>query len=290
MEMQETCTRPARGPRGGWQESEVEQLWEQVRLACTQGEPLRDVFERVGANLGRKPNSIRNFYYAQLKLKDAPELKRAMPFETFSDDEVTELVKTVLKKKAQGMSVRACVSEMADGDKALMLRYQNKYRSTLKNKPDMVRQIISDVEASGELCADPYMARGARQSPELLLEKTTQRVEQRSDTSLIKMLEGINELLDLASERHHQLEPSTQLSQTLTDRDRLSVRNDLLRIALDDERIKTEQLKSQCEKLVVCIKEFVGQSEFTRAQRVGEFCSELSSHLSTLEQSLPFTM
>lgn len=40
-----------------------------------------------------------------------------MPFETFSKEEVERLVEQVLTAKAQGVSVRACVQQLAGGDR-----------------------------------------------------------------------------------------------------------------------------------------------------------------------------
>ena len=99
-----TPSRVARGARGGWQPEEVSQLFEEIHASCEQGEPLRSVFERMAERLGRKPNSIRNFYYAQLKQGQEPELKRAPPFEPFSQGEVRELLRAVLAARAQGKS------------------------------------------------------------------------------------------------------------------------------------------------------------------------------------------
>ena len=53
---------PVRGPHGGWQKQEIEALERSVEQAEQSGEPLRSVFERMGQELGRRPNSIRNCY------------------------------------------------------------------------------------------------------------------------------------------------------------------------------------------------------------------------------------
>ena len=53
----------------------------------------------------------------------------------FTEPEVEQLVENVLRGRAKGQSVRACLQELSGGDHSLMLRYQNKYRSVLKNRP-----------------------------------------------------------------------------------------------------------------------------------------------------------
>ena len=143
-------TSTARTPHGGWRPDEIEQLFSEIHAASQRGEPLRSVFERLAGRLGRKPNSIRNFYYAQLSQGRDPELKRAPPFEPFTPQEVRALLRAVLSARARGRSVRACVQELAGGDKTKMLRFQNKYRSCLKTRPELVREDMADMESAGE--------------------------------------------------------------------------------------------------------------------------------------------
>ena len=56
-----------RGPRSGWREDEIDQLWREIQRANASGQPLRSVFEEMGGRLGRKPNNMRNYYYMQLR-------------------------------------------------------------------------------------------------------------------------------------------------------------------------------------------------------------------------------
>ena len=115
--------RPIRGPHGGWQKQEIEALQKSIDEAAKSGESLRSVFDRLSIELGRKPNSIRNFYYAQIRAQPGADLGRALPFETFKSDEVEQLIERVITARAQGLSVRACVRNLAGGDRTRMLRY-----------------------------------------------------------------------------------------------------------------------------------------------------------------------
>lgn len=66
-----------------------------VKEAANSGRPLRDVFADVGERLSRKPNSIRNFYYA--RVREMPELAaRQTPFRAFTQEEVNALLRNVL--------------------------------------------------------------------------------------------------------------------------------------------------------------------------------------------------
>ena len=98
-----------RAARNGWRPEETEMLWKEIRAASETGASLRGVFERMGQTLGRKPNSVRNYYYMQLRDQAGDEFKRAAPFETFTDEEIHHLLRHVLAAKGQGKSVRASV-------------------------------------------------------------------------------------------------------------------------------------------------------------------------------------
>ena len=128
--MEQTAIRTTRR-HAGWSEEENRLLWETADEAQQQGLPLKQVFEQIAGQTGRKPNSIRNYYYAQVRQREGGicPLPRFVPFE---EGEVEQLVEQVLRARARGQSVRSCLQEMAGGDHSLMLRYQNKYRSILK--------------------------------------------------------------------------------------------------------------------------------------------------------------
>ena len=56
--------------RAGWKQEEEELLFKEITSSESSGRPLKKVFEAVAEKTGRKPNSIRNFYYARIKEKD----------------------------------------------------------------------------------------------------------------------------------------------------------------------------------------------------------------------------
>ena len=62
----------------------------------------------------------------------------------------------VLTLQAQGMSVRSITLKLGQDDRKAMLRYQNKYRSLLKNNRSLVEQTIQELRAAGKPAYDPY--------------------------------------------------------------------------------------------------------------------------------------
>ena len=142
--------------RSGWSDYEDRLLWETADEAQQQGLPLKAVFERISEKTGRRPNSIRNYYYAQVREKEG-DGAHAARFIPFTQDEVDSLMENVLRARTAGRSVRSCLQELAGGDHSLMLRYQNKYRSVIKNRPDYVQQLVEKLNEQGLECTAPQV-------------------------------------------------------------------------------------------------------------------------------------
>ncbi|MGI6160623.1 MAG: SANT/Myb-like DNA-binding domain-containing protein [Christensenellales bacterium] len=142
----------------GWDKEETEMLFREVESARETNGTLKDVFERVARITGRKPNSIRNYYYNSLKGTTARSQPAFVPFER---EEVWNLILSVLKAQAEGMSVRGCTMKMADGDRSKMLRYQNKYRSVIRTNPSLVKSVMAYMKENQIPCFDPYSQAGS---------------------------------------------------------------------------------------------------------------------------------
>ncbi len=141
--------------RTGWKDDEKLLLWDEVKKAQKIGAPLKRVFEAVARQTGRKPNSVRNYYY--MKVKETGEIEqKPSTFIQFSREEIYELLRTLLAAGARGESIRGASLKLAGGDKTLMLRYQNKYRSLIKCARSLVEMVMADMEQDGEKYLNPY--------------------------------------------------------------------------------------------------------------------------------------
>ena len=295
MEMSGSCprpvppARPVRGPHGGWQAQEIELLQKSVSDGAKTGESLRSVFEHVARQLGRKPNSIRNFYYAQLR--EQPDgAARALPFETFSPEEVEQLIEQVLSARAQGLSVRACVRRLSGGDKTLMLRYQNKYRSTVRTRPDLVERVMNRLSEQGVPYVSPYPPQDADDARAALPQLKT-RAQGAQDIQFSGFFEGLEHLLDLAL-RNTQAEPddapllSAREGDALRRADRLSARCDMLRIALDDEQQRAARLREETGGMITLVKEYIALPESQRLEGADVFCAQAAARLAAVESAM----
>jgi len=141
--------------RSGWKDEETNMLLSEVKNAEKEGRPIKSVFDRVALITGRKPNSIRNYYY--LKLKDDDKMVgRINSFVPFKDDEISVLIEQVLTEQAKGRSVRSIAMSLGGGDRKQMLRFQNKYRSTIKNNPEIVYDTMQRLKQTGKDYVNPY--------------------------------------------------------------------------------------------------------------------------------------
>lgn len=141
-----------KGIHAGWTAEEDAALLAAAADARKDHLPLRTVFEAIAAETHRRPNSVRNHYYTQLKPSEAAE----PAFLPFTEEETDRLLKTVLLARANGQSVRACTLAMAHGDTRMMLRYQNKYRALLKAQPERVRGMQKQLNRQGHTVPDPF--------------------------------------------------------------------------------------------------------------------------------------
>ena len=140
---------PRAGRRTGWSDNENKLLWETADEAQQQGLPLKAVFEQIAEQTGRRPNSIRNYYYAQVRQREDGQ-EHAARFVPFTQQEVDWLMEQVLIARAAGQSVRSCLQKLSGGDHSLMLRYQNKYRAVIKSRPDYVHDMVERLNEQGK--------------------------------------------------------------------------------------------------------------------------------------------
>jgi len=256
----------------GWKQEEVQALRSAIERANQNGEPLRGVFDNVSRALGRKPNSIRNYYYAQMKNLDLIGRQRSTPFKAFKDDEVRSLLKSILEGISQGMSVRSCVVRLAEGDKSRMLRYQNKYRSVIRTKPDMVRDMIGELEKQGIRCRDPFHSRSASR---VSMAQTEARLRESDDPALQQLLIGLNSLLSRSS--------NEELSLAI---ERMQARQDILMSDLSRARNAYQELRDASEAVASMLRTFLEQPGNQRRANVNRFCGALEDKFDSLEKAL----
>lgn len=142
-----------------WKDEERKKLFDFVETCGEKGLSLTQVFKLYAEQNKRKPNSVRNYYYAELlnlenskqdrqKLQiDLSKHKKNIP-QFFSEQETNKTMEAITDLTKRGYSVRKACLTLANGDISKMVRLQNKYRTTIQkntsqfNEP-MPQNIIS---------------------------------------------------------------------------------------------------------------------------------------------------
>jgi len=172
----------------GWSDYENKLLWETADEAQQQGLPLKSVFQKISECTGRRPNSIRNYYYSQVHEREGGHIARFVPF---TQSEIDDLMDKVLRARARGQSVRACLQEISGGDKNLMLRYQNKYRSMLRLRPDYVSEMVEKLNDEGVLCDTPFVSHRVKPTVEGAMEYLNRTIAIHDEEDVARALSGL---------------------------------------------------------------------------------------------------
>lgn len=236
--------------RSGWSDYENKLLWETADEAQQQGLPLKAVFERISEKTGRRPNSIRNYYYAQVRQREGESAHTAR-FVPFTQEEVDDLMEKVLRARAAGQSVRSCLQELSDGDHSLMLRYQNKYRSVIKTRPEYVKKVVDKLNDQGVECSTPQVNHRPRTDMKTACEGLQEEGRMQGDAELARSIEILTKHLAgrRAAEQHEKI--------------------------------------MQCAEAVIDpVRDFVTKPARERAQRMDEFCAVLVTRVDELEAVL----
>lgn len=268
----------------GWDKEDIEALIEGAKEAKEKALPLKTVFEDLAKKTGRKPNSVRNYYYAMLKRnkKFTALLGEPQAFQPFSDEEVLYLVKEVLKAQAKGESIRSCTLRLGKDNMKEMLRYQNKYRSTVKSNPQIIKEAMKQLQESGEPYINPYEHVSKRGRPskkhagamELkaggdeiinILGGILKDLERAQDVDMLKFFEELSHLTSAAAKRRGN------------DSYKLKDKCELLERALHNKQSEYELLKHQNESTEEMLEE--AQNEISQVKEQLEMQRKLNMQI-----------
>lgn len=291
-------------PHLGWSEEEDAILFKEIEKARSQGRALKSVFENVAFETGRKPNSIRNYYYS--KVKEAAKENRSMfhcaAFVPFNDDEVKELLKTVLSKQASGVSVRACTLEMGNGDMKAMLRYQNKYRSLIKNEPELVLSVVKELEQQGISAHNPYnvKAREKSKNNENLIEVVSNVVNDLDNIEGLDVVSffealgtlAINANKGMLAQKKLEAMHTSDITDSLILKENIAELKEQLHIREEElkaQKNRFEQLMEMFKQLVSVNKEFLDMTGISKMSSLSSYVKELSKSVELCDKHKELT-
>ena len=184
--------------------------------------------------------------------------------------------------RGRGESVRACVMALSEGSQSRMLRYQNKYRTILKTRPDMIAQVCEELRRDGLPCPENDQEHHASDYADVAFCDTEDAAAARlmAQPCVHHMLEGIKELLRRAARAEASpdevlREKCAELQRTV---DRQQVQFDLQRIAWEkDYHDCMEQLR---RLITVLGRESSAGEEALDALRGAEVFIQTQAHIS----------
>lgn len=151
-----------------WTINQTKKLFKLALKANSEGHGLVKAFTQMAEECNKSINSVRNYYYSQLKMFElVPQLAVDLgittihgtrtEFELFDEKEINNLIKNILIAKADGKSVRATIAELSGGSNKTALRIQNKYRSMISHHRDRVNAVMKELAATNKPYYNPYL-------------------------------------------------------------------------------------------------------------------------------------
>lgn len=135
-----------------WKDVEVKNLFCEVEKCRNEKMPLKKAFLSHATKFGRRQNSVRNYYYAEIEnLKNDMERTKKLQidlalhtknhFEGFDKIQENELFEKIENCVSRGQSVRSACLKLSNGNLTMMTRYQNKFQN-MKKKVENKGKII----------------------------------------------------------------------------------------------------------------------------------------------------
>ncbi|MBO5285265.1 MAG: hypothetical protein J6B16_00020 [Clostridia bacterium] len=121
---------------------------------------LTTVFKNFALQHDKSWGTIRNLYYAIIKKagEDEDFKKRYLTgvdisvnkIDKFTNVEEKELIKSIILERSKTRSTRKAVYNLSGGNDKVALRYQNKFRSAIKNNPTLINEVNQELSSLGD--------------------------------------------------------------------------------------------------------------------------------------------
>lgn len=141
--------------------------------------PLTTVFREFALKTGKSSGTIRNLYYAIAKKAEADSNFKntyltgvklsTNKIKKFTLNEERELIKNIMLERAKTRSTRSAVFSLSNGNSKQALRFQNKFRSALKNNRALIDDVSEEIRRENGVVIAPLNK--VNQVTELNIEK-----------------------------------------------------------------------------------------------------------------------
>lgn len=247
-----------------WDNKEIKTLFSHIEQSNDKGMTLTQAFESYAMFSGRKPNSVRNYYYAELNnLQNNEHQRKKLEIDLtrhqkinpnfFSESETTNIMQEINNLTKKGLSVRKACLNLAGGDITKMVRLQNKYRTVKKEQESkdtpLPQNIISMPQKHAQLTENEINSLFLG-----LVKLIKSNVKQELNFKMQKDTESANSLLRQTlvnlSNKEQQIEKLKKSFELLKlENKKLDEKIKLLRISnIDKKTQKLEELKNYTKK------------------------------------------
>ncbi|MDD4110654.1 MAG: hypothetical protein PHS54_03775 [Clostridia bacterium] len=143
-----------------WKDAEVKGLFDCIEKIKKANRSLLCGFREFARKYKRKANSVRNYYYLEVEnLKKDKERRKRLNIDLsihdiqrpskFCNNETEKLVTEILRLKCLGFSIRRACLKLANNSPEIMLRYQNKFRSVMKDNRSLYNKCLLNLRKNG---------------------------------------------------------------------------------------------------------------------------------------------
>lgn len=279
----------------------VSMMKEEVGKARERRMPIIRAFEAVAERSGLKSNTIRNYYYryihAHEELRKNEMVSKKDDFnqedaigKAFTDQETQELMRTMLIAQAQGESVRGCANRISSGDKRVLIRLQNKYRSIIAREPGYVEELMLQMKSEGITCYNPYTRERINRTVNESLKRTTEtdgllidwigqfvsNMKNIRVASLNDLVKGLRDLSSLAAGHNDSVEYITKRDHELQE---LNNKMIILESSVDKERKEMHKLNTKFRVLMDVNKQFIRLPDSDKLSGLKDYVQQLQSFM-----------
>ena len=271
---------------------------EEVGKAKESRVPIIRAFEEIARRSGLKSNTIRNYYYRYLHANE--EMMQVDTKNTgilagleedigrpFTDAETRELMREMLIAQGKGESVRSCANRLGNGNKRMLIRYQNKYRSIIAREPEYVEAIIRELGKEGIVSFNPYTRRKlskarresavspTQESGGQLVDWISQFASNIHNTQVVSLQNLVKGLLDLSSLAVGNQSLASRMEKHNQEMQTLSNRILILENSLKQERNENQEIQRKLYELMDINKAYIELSDEKKLTGLNEYLSRL---------------
>lgn len=231
----------------GWS---LEQISELVSLVNEKGDKsLREVFDDYARKHKRNLYSVRNFYYFLIREAERNYKVRELLINNeiklgytnhFGKEEERTVLKTILIDNKK--SVRATCLMLANGDKKLAIRYQNKYRNSLKSNAKVIRYLVEEIQDSGQKCR---INSGGKI---LQIPRAKSNLNYVSEDEIRALFLGLVRMVKRSAEQELENKQNLQIKMEANKLNEIKIDNSKKMILIQELKAQNESLKTQLGK------------------------------------------